>query len=142
MSRQLIGVGGLAHHAEELFAAIPALQIMMVRDSPIDRAYSKFGFEEPWHNSTGAGRLLTGKLLIRKVATIHYALNRLRGLCDYVVWGDSDVEWVRPFDEPFAAYMSKYDVVYTPFAAIKSKVRWTDQAWSNTAWCVESGVSG
>ena len=124
--------------AQDLFQAVPAIEIMMRRGSPIDRMYAWLGRKEKFDR--GSGNILAAKLLLRKVAAIHYALTR-RVRSGHVLWADSDVQFVRPFDSAFVNFISRFDFAYVPF---KGPGRYAPRNFtgglSDACWWIESGV--
>ena len=114
--------------AQNLFEAVPALEVLMRPGSPIDRFYAIRGYSEPyngkfkWDLKTTTA-LIEGKLLVRKVAAINYVVSRetRTGSNKYVIWADNDVRFMRPVDAAFFGFVSRFDVTYIPFKGRTSR---------------------
>jgi hypothetical protein len=126
--------------AVNLYAAVPALSLYSEHDLPIERFYAWRGTKEPFE--THSLTMQTAKLLIRKVAAIHYTLGRYQSSPDtVVVWADTDVLMLRPFDDLFVDFVGRYDVTYVPFTG---PGRWspafTGNGFLDDGWRIESGM--
>ena len=124
--------------AEDIFVAIPSLRIMVASGSPIDRLYAWVGFRERF--DSGNHGVQAAKLLVRKVATIHFAVTqRIRS--GHILWADSDVEFLRPLDAAFFDFIQRYDVAYVPFKGPGGfAARDFTRGYADGCWWVESGV--
>jgi len=99
--------------ALDLFTAVPRLlQLLTSPHSCIDEFYRLAGHREPFE---GDLRVKSGKLLVRKVASMYHAMKSLP-LSTTMVWLDTDVVQTSPLDAAFAAFVRAYDLVYVPFS--------------------------
>lgn len=120
----------------DVFLCNPWLNFTQSLDpsSPIEQWYQYAGHGEPYETPS----LKSGKILLRKLASIHDALHSYPDGTQ-VVWVDADVVSVMPFDGPWVATTRTYDIVYIPFRA-------EDRDWRNESnsllgpWRIESGV--
>ena len=106
----------------------------------IERFYAWRGTKEPFEKHSL--EMQTAKLLIQKVAAIHYTLGRYQSSPDTVViWADTDVVMLRPFDDLFVDFVTRYDVTYVPFTG---PGRWspafTGNGFLEDGWRIESGM--
>ena len=107
-------------HSANLFDVVPELALYMAKHSPLERWYAqRGGFVEP----AGSEMLIVSKLLIRKVAAIHYALSRALAGGDptfdgrstrMILWADADIEFRHPLDAAFFRFALLHDVSYVP----------------------------
>jgi hypothetical protein len=129
-------------HAVNLFEAVPELEAMLAKDSPIERWHGHHGFNERFdHDAVNTHGLQVAKLLVRKVVAIYVALRRLQGLCDLLVWADSDVAFLRPFDRAFTEFALRFDVAYVPFKGVGRYAPYNySRGFHEPMWYIESGL--
>lgn len=130
---------------ENLFQAIPQLRAYMQSGSPIERFYAfRATHRRPLETfEHKIPKLQAGKLLVRKVAAIHYAISkelRRGGRIATVIWCDADVGFTHAPDALFFAFASRVDVAYVPFKGAGSSARRGFSTGFDGAWYVESGL--
>ena len=124
----------------DLFLAEPWLMNLMLRtDSCIDAFYYAAGNREPLIPRMG---VMSGKLLVRKVASIYHAVNAVDD-GTAVLWLDFDVYLRASLSEPstwrqFADFVRAHDVTYLPFKPKQYSAN--DTVKLTESWAVESGV--
>jgi len=131
--------------AQQIFEAIPELnRLMAPGTSPIEEAAA---LTSSWEPLGGSAKKIHGlvylKLLVRKVATIHYALRTLHAAAEeaggggggggadsspprlsgssphrqLLLWADEDVQLVRAWDARLLRWAAQRDVSYVPLQA-------------------------
>ena len=141
-TRASIGLPVAAACFTDIFEAEPWLFGAVGRGGPIDNFYAFAGDMEPCDQPLA---IKSGKLLVRKVASMHHAVRALRN-GTLVVWLDIDVTFNQAPDEDFARFASQYDVSFIPITTNKVKgvpirtYQVNFKGLDSPYWRLESGV--
>lgn len=134
------GVPRYATCMTDIFKVEAWLWSALKKGGPLDQYYAFAGNMEPCDQPL---RIKSGKVLIRKLAAVNYALKVVNKNA-IVVWLDTDVATIRPPDATFMEFARAHDISFIPFTTNKG---WGDKAIRNFRelrspfWRIESGVA-
>lgn len=123
----------------DIFEVQPLLIELIRVNGTLDKFYDYAGDMEPCDQPL---RVKSGKLLVRKIAAIEYALSQLRKN-QIIVWSDTDVLIQNDFDDTFFRYVSAFDISLIPFTV---NPRWgvkpmkDFEKLEDPYWRIESGL--
>jgi hypothetical protein len=123
----------------DVFQAVPWLYNISTDGGALDQFYRFAGRMEPCDQPL---KIKSGKLLVRKLASIYFTLMNVPPSTT-VVWLDTDVVFRKPPDAAFYSFVNQYDISYIPFT---TNTIWGVPPVANFVdiespyWRIESGI--
>ena len=135
-------------HTVNVFDVVPTMHLLTSDGSPIDAFYAARGTAEPFEKNLMRHGIASGKLLVRKVGAMAYALAlAMHGSAGIpsgarvVLWADADVQFLKRPDDAFLHFALQHDVSYIPFVKKEDLVqKAVRRELLHDGWRLDSGL--